>query len=171
MFSQAVVLSPAVVDRRLSQSDGIVIAMESTWESRDLPVLAAIVELADSGERNVSKAAIHDRTGLDDETVLRALFALAGEQPPFFHYVDTSTFEGRDIDLIHSPTGHARRTVGAWPTPEGWVDRLVASLEAAAAEEPDAEKRGKLKSAAAIVGGVARDVVIRTASGAITGAM
>jgi hypothetical protein len=145
--------------------------MESTWENRDLLVLASIVELSDDGRQHVTRQAIAERSGLDDETVHRSLWALAAEQPPFFKYVDGSTLQRRDLDRVYALTGHARRTVGAWPTPDGWADRLVAALEAAAEREPDAEKQGKLKLAASILGGIAREVIVRSASGAIVGTL
>lgn len=145
--------------------------MRSTWENRDLPVLTSIVELSDDGRLHVTRDAISERTGLDDATVHRSLWALAAEDPPLFKYIDGSTLQGRDLDHVYAPSGNARRIVGAWPTAEAWADRLVEALQDAANNEPDTDKRSKLRSAASIIGGIAREVVIRTASSAITGSM
>lgn len=38
-------------------------------------------------------------------------------------------------------TGHARRTVGTWPTPDAWADGLVEALAEAADQETDEAKR------------------------------
>ena len=141
--------------------------MESTWEHRDLPVLRAVVAIYDEMASPVSVAQLSAATGLDQETVGRALIALTDEAPPFFVPVDGSTFAGRQISAASQPTGYARRTVGAWPTPEALTDRIVAALNQAAEDEPDEAQRSKLKTAANVVGGVARDLVIGVASGAI----
>lgn len=124
-----------------------------------LEAVVAICDEADYAEKTV----IAERTGLDRTTVRQALFALAAEQPPFFQYSDTSRMAGRDIDYITNPTGHARRTVGTWPTPESLADRIVAAFHEAAAEEPDPVRRSKLQQAAdvgkAAIAGVISTVI------------
>jgi hypothetical protein len=106
-----------------------------------------------------------ERTGLDEATVQQALWALADEDPPFFSYHDLTTYGGRAIGFIHRPTGHARRTVGTWPTPEGLADRIIAALEDTAANAPTEEERSraqKLLDAAKGVGkGVLTGVLIK----------
>ncbi|MGW3791289.1 hypothetical protein ACWD8I_08990 [Micromonospora arida] len=131
-----------------------------TWEERDLPVLRAIVEMSDEGAWYIEPHEIAERIGFDETTVKYALFALAGELPPFFNYKDISTYDGRDIGFISQPTGHARRTVGTWPTPENLADRLVQAMASAADQEPDEEKRGRLKAAASWFGNAGRDVLV-----------
>jgi len=81
------------------------------WETRDLPVLRAIVGLSDEGMDYIEATEIAKRTGFDDDTVQNALWALAGEHPPFFSYEDGSTFDGRRIDAAHQPL----RTFGWGP--------------------------------------------------------
>jgi len=141
--------------------------VESTWENRDLPVLRAVVTVYDETTRPVSVAELSAATGLEAVAVGRALIALSDEDPPFFVPVDGSTLAGRQIDAASQPTGYARRTVGAWPTPEALTDRIVAVLNQAAEDETDEANKSKLKTAAIVVGGVARDLVIGVASGAI----
>jgi hypothetical protein len=141
----------------------------STWEDRDLPVLSAIVELSETGDGGtILVDDLASATGLDEAVVQKALQALADEYPPFFDYTDGSSMEGREILAVGSPTGHARRTVGAWPTPESLADRLVAALAQAADKEPDAEKRGWLKNAALYLASAGRDIAVDVAGAALS---
>ena len=151
----------------VSPLPGTVRVMDSTWESRDLPVLAAIVALYDESGAAVRAEQIVEATGLTEVDVQRALFALADEQPLFFSTIDGSSLAGRAVLAVTQPTGQARRAVGAWPTAETLADRIVAALNAAADDEPDPVKKGKLRSAAAAGGGVARDVFVEVLSGVL----
>lgn len=145
---------------------------KDTWTPRDLPVLEAIVELADEGESDINPSVIARRTRLDAAQVDGALAALANESPPLFHPIEVTTGDGkRHIYSVEQPTGQARRRVGAWPTPESLADQLVAALGVAAAAEPDAAKRSRLQSVVEFLGGVGRDVVVSVASGILTRSM
>lgn len=136
------------------------LAMNSTWESRDLPVLAAVVAICDEDDWGEAQPAqIAERTGLPIEDVIKALWKLAGENPPFFSFSEDSTFGGRDIGSISMPTGHAQRTVGAWPTPESVVEQMILALREAAENADSAEERSRLQRAADAVGGVGRGVI------------
>ena len=109
--------------------------ISSTWESRDLPVLVAAVELCDDSDQETAMLGeLGQRSGLSEGIVGRALRALAREDPPFFDGITESDW---GIHGVAYPTGHARRTVGAWPTPELLASRLVAELKKAAEKEPD----------------------------------
>ena len=139
-----------------------------TWETRDLPVLRALVQAVDEGVRSPIRAdEVVRRTGFDADTVQDALWALAGEQPPFFEYIDASTFDRRDL-VVSQLTGHARRTVGTWPTADAWADHLIKALAEAAAQEPDEAERGKLRRAADVLGGLGRDVLAEVVTTVIT---
>lgn len=46
-------------------------------------MLAAAVELFDGGDRRESGAQVAERTGLAEDVVQRAFFALVNEHPPF----------------------------------------------------------------------------------------
>lgn len=133
--------------------------MDSTWETRDLPVLRAIVELSEEGVGNVPVESVASRTGLDEETVRAAFLALEGEQPPFCRFSETQRLGGRRMDFARSPTGHARRTVGAWPTPENLADRIIAALVAEADREADPVRKSRLQHAADVGKGVLTGVL------------
>ena len=54
--------------------------VEDTWTNRDLPVLKAIVEIADeTADSSIDISDIKVRVGMDDTTLQRALRALYGE--------------------------------------------------------------------------------------------
>lgn len=77
--------------------------MAETWESRDLPVLKAAVELCEESGRRLRPSAIETATGFDKDTVQRALRALYRE--PYFEEA-TGSFGG-EIILVGKPTGEA----------------------------------------------------------------
>lgn len=143
--------------------------MESTWERRDLPVLRGIVRLYDENPRSpVTAGQLEAATGLPGPEVQSALFALAAEEPPFFTPVDGSSAVGSQIAGAARPTGHARRTVGTWPTPELLADRIVNALNEAADQETDEVRKGKLRQLAGILGGFGRDVLVDVTAQVIT---
>ena len=142
-----------------------------TWKDHDLPVLKAIVQMADEGAALIEPHQIVDRLGMNPEDVRGALAALAGEKPPFFQFTDVSDSDsaGREINGIHSPTGEARRVVGMWPA-EMLARQIVAGLEAAAEAEPDGETRDKLKQTAKLQMDrpiAVRDAILACRSGGI----
>ena len=71
-----------------------------------------------------------------------------------------------DIIFVGAPTGHARRAIGAWPTPESIADRLVNALDEAAEREPDPEQKGWL-GAAGYLGSAGRDLAVEIGATAI----
>lgn len=143
----------------------------STWEQRDLPVLRAIVELTDEGAWHIDPQDIAERLDINADTVMTSLGALAAEEPAFFRYHDVTALgeTRRVIGHIHEPTGHARRTVGTWPTPESQVDRLIQALVVAANHESDNEKSSALRRVAAYLADAGREIAIGVISGSITG--
>ncbi|PZS10836.1 MAG: hypothetical protein DLM55_03340 [Acidimicrobiales bacterium] len=89
--------------------------MESTWNSRDLPVLDAIVSINDATRRDVNSSELEQATGLDEDDIQRALTALG------------DTYLRRVLRV----TDEARRAVGMWPKQElvGAIDRLIAETQ------------------------------------------
>lgn len=117
-----------------------------SWEDLHLPVLRGVVELFDEqGHGPVHIRHIAQLTGLPEEDVRRALGALEHEQPPFFTGSERSV---AGLIGVNAPTGHARRTVGQWPTPEGLATKIVEAMEQAAEDEQDEERRSFLKRSA-----------------------
>ena len=135
--------------------------MESTWETRDLPVLEAAVRLLDEYAESAlpDLGDLCEATGLDNDSVHRALAALQGEYLAY----ERGGGDGR-FTHVKSVTAQARRIVGQWPTPEALVDRLVAALDKAAEQEPNDERRSKLRTVSAALGGAVRDVAVEVAA-------
>lgn len=135
----------------------------TTWESRDLPVLKAAVELYEENGDGPRATDIEARTGFDEETVQRALRALYTE--PYFE-------EGRDsgnggIIWVGAPTSAALRVAGQWPTPENQVERLIAAFQAVAADESRPEEE---RSRATKIGLWLTGALQQVAIGALGGA-
>ncbi|MER6175721.1 hypothetical protein [Streptosporangium sp. NPDC001681] len=138
-----------------------------TWDDRDLPVLKAIIEMTEAGATLIQPHEIVERLKMDPVDVRRALAALAGAQPPYLQFQDATDNEsdGLEIDAIHSPTEAARRVVGVWPA-EVLARQIIAGLEAAAAAEPDEDKRNRLKQTAQFLGGTGWSVLLGVAGNA-----
>lgn len=139
--------------------------MTETWSRRDLPVLTAIVEVFERTGRVMRPSEIVEQSGLDTDQVEAALRALESEDPPFITKLERRASGG--ISLVGRPTGHARRAVGAWPTPESIADRLISALDEAAQREPDPERKGWLRMTAAYLGNAGRDLAVEIGATAI----
>jgi hypothetical protein len=133
--------------------------MRDTWFPRDLPVLDATVTLLGEGAGFPDVADIAERSGLEVTDVARALEALDGE------YVDLQTMMGDPAAwFVRKVTSAARRAVGQWPTPEGLVDALAEAFGNAAEEEPDAEKKSRLRQVGTFLSSTGRGVATEVVS-------
>jgi hypothetical protein len=111
--------------------------MDETWTNRDLPVLKAAVDIYNKSSRaNIRASDIQAAVNFDKETTQQALRFLCRQ--PFFEE-SGSLSGGGQIVFVGPPTGEALRVAGAWPTPEGVLERLVAAFEAAASDQDRAE--------------------------------
>jgi hypothetical protein len=139
--------------------------MESTWESRDLPVLDAVVRFFEKEYDGVLPSAqtFAGRLGMDPVQVAKAVGALS----PTYLAISPS-MGGPESLSIEGVTDEARRKVGQWPTPENLVDRLAQGLLDAADQEPDEQKKSRLRSIAEGLRGFARDVTVGVISNAAT---
>jgi hypothetical protein len=59
--------------------------------------------------------------------------------------------------FVKAVTPKARQAVGQWPTPENVVARLAEAFAAAAGQERDPERRGKLRAIAGFLGETGKD--------------
>jgi hypothetical protein len=134
-------------------------AVEDTWAARDLPVLAATVQLLEESYM-VTVTDIAARTGLEEQAVARALEALA---PVFVDFRKTTTGGDPTFWYVLKVTPAARQTVGQWPTGETLITALARELAAAAQDERDAERKGLLVYAARLIDDTLRDVSVRAA--------
>jgi hypothetical protein len=130
--------------------------VESTWESRDLPVLDAIVRLLDQGSFSVSVRDVASETGLAPETVDRAIAALEG--PFVVEYEQFATDGDPNPWSVRQVTAAARQAVGQWPTAESLAARVAQGFSDAADHEPDAERKSRLRQVADFIGSTGKDV-------------
>jgi len=103
-----------------------------------------------------------ERTDMTAAQVSRAVDNL---QPTYLE-VEVLEHPTGDAFLVSRITDEGRRAVGQWPTAEGIVDRLVQGLLDAADQEPDEQKRSRLRAVAEGMGGFARDVAVGVISNA-----
>lgn len=138
--------------------------MEMTWYTRELPILAAALQLLEESDydRHPGVNDLASAVGLPEIEVAKALKAMDGE------YVRISTnltgMTSATVDDVY-PVG--RRAAGQWPTPELVAQRLIAGLEAAAAEEVDPERKSKLKQTALFLGSSGKDLLINLVASVI----
>lgn len=138
-----------------------------TWETRDLPVLKAVVELSDEGIAYIKPDSIVERTGLATDQVQLALQALDNEVTPYFESIHAGAEEPLII-VVKDVTGAARRAVGTWPTAEGLARQIIDGLLAAAEAEPDEEKRNRLKQTARFLDTSALGILIGVAGNIVS---
>jgi DNA-binding MarR family transcriptional regulator len=134
--------------------------VEDTWASRDLPVLDAAVKLLDENY-DIRVRDIAAETGLDLESVVRALDALEG---PYVGEISRTMGPDAGSWYITSVTAAARQAVGQWPTPESLVDRLAEAFGNAAERESDPEQKSRLRQVASFLGSTGRDVATEVVS-------
>lgn len=140
--------------------------MQSTWEARDLPVLRVVVARCDQ-EGSVTAREIETDCSLEWTEVQQAIRALLGEDPPFFD----ASMRGGTYDRVGRVTGHARRTVGAWPNADELTDRLANAFAEAAELEPEPARKSLLRRGAELFGGIGRDVSSEVIAKVITQGM
>lgn len=141
--------------------------MRDTWSDRDGLVLNALVEAFDDPDKQpaMTVETLVDATGLVERDVRAALIALQREDPPL---IDGLRVIGERHPIqIMDVTAEAYRRVGAWPTPERLVDRLVAGLQRAADDEPDEIRRSRMRQIALDLAGAFRGVATEVAAAAV----
>jgi hypothetical protein len=147
-------------------------AIEDTWARRDLPILLAAYRRAESGERPPVVGQFEEmrqELGLTVGDFKLGLAALAEADPPF---IELQVSGGWSDDKagggwIDGVTERARRELGSWPSADTLVDQLATALRQAADDESEPERKGRLRQAADVVGGMARDVAVAVISAKI----
>lgn len=132
------------------------------WHGRDLPVLRAVVDLVDADNDLLHPSRLHQATGLTEKEIQRSLRALERGG-----YLTLLRMANGEAVLVRGLSGEAYRAVGVWPSPDQLVDRVVAALEARAAESGDDQERGRLGQAAQTLASVGRDVLVQVLSGGV----
>ncbi len=139
-----------------------------TWHARELPVLRAIARQLERGpiRQPVQLADITAETGFSDEDVIRALDIL-GHADMIDVELNRMTLNARVLRI----SAEARRRVGQWPTGQTALDRIIAALEAIAANTDDTDTRTNARKFADWLRASGTTVGLSVASAAITGQM
>jgi hypothetical protein len=126
--------------------------LPDVWFTRDLPVLRAIVRLADEPATGSVPylGAVVPASGLPKPQVVSAAKALVDSG-----LVEALTNYAGEIVRFTAVSGEARRLAGLWPTPQGEWDRLLEQLEARATNALSETERSRWRAfadAAAAIG-------------------
>jgi hypothetical protein len=142
--------------------------IESTWATRELPVLAAALRRLDSGERGSIRqlAEIGAETGIPPRQLLNGLAALESADPPYLEveYGGGWSDENYGGGYVSAISERARRELGSWPSANELLDQLVGALSAAADAESEPERKSRLRGAADALAGMARDIAVNVIS-------
>jgi predicted ArsR family transcriptional regulator len=133
------------------------------WTTRDFPILRAYVELDAEGE-DLLNATDHvaEQLGIPLDELERSLEKLSQAG-----YIETgATFGGPYVTAIRE---RGLREVGAWPTPETALDRMIAALEAIADNTDDEDTRTRARKILDGLGGAGRQIGISVVGAAIGG--
>lgn len=87
---------------------------------------------------------------------MRALDALDGSYMEFEKF---ATGGNPGSWRVRHVSPDARRAVGQWPTAESLIARMVEGITEAAEHESDPQRKRKLREAACVLGGIAKDAV------------
>lgn len=138
-------------------------AIESTWETRDLPVLEATVKalnnLAHPGPVTIGQ--IGEIMGREVQEVYSALSTMEDE------YITLKKFlTGGDPTsyYVTGVTPKARRAVGQWPSVETLADTFITALKDAEENESNSERKSKLRTARNAVLNIGQDVLVAVLS-------
>lgn len=142
--------------------------MDSTWQSREVPVLTATVGLfEEAGNIGVVRVSdIAQRSGLDADDVFTSLMAMKDI------YVELHlVMAGGDPNpqMVSAVSAEARRLVGQWPTPEALTDQILEGLSSAANAETDPVRKSKLQALADGATAVGKEVLVNVITGVILG--
>lgn len=140
--------------------------MSNLWTSRDLPVLKAVVKLADTTQL-VQASQVETETGFDRATVDASLKALKDAG----YFTKTGGSMSRLIDDISGVTEKARHAAGVWPTAEQIAAGMLEEIERRAESDPDPEKRSRFKKIAAGFAEGGKDVGINLLAAVVAKSM
>lgn len=131
------------------------------WEQRDFPVLRAIVELCEEhpGRQGVNRHEVRSRVVIDDAALTRSLAYLYHAEPRYI-----ISYNG---GYLYAPTERGLRTVGAWPSPEVVVTRIIAALEQIAESSASEEKKSAARRLLAALPGVGQGLLVNILSGQV----
>lgn len=125
-----------------------------------MPILAATLRRSDAGVPFPDLEEIRNEIGLDVTQMRVGLSALKDASPPYLDF--TLNFAGSEVThgFVTAIGERTRRELGSWPTSDSLIDSIVQALETEAETKVESDSKGRIKSAAEVVSGMARDVVV-----------
>lgn len=130
--------------------------VESTWLTREVPVLEAVAAAEEEGAE-ANGEWLSERTGLGGAATSKGVQALLRADPPYVTAIDASTFGSTyfmDVQLLE----RGRRTVGAWTNEEGGLDAFLDLLAERIDAEPDEAEKSRLTKLREAAQGLGKDV-------------
>jgi hypothetical protein len=142
--------------------------VESTWARRELPILVAAYRQVEEGApQSVGQLEeTRQELGLSVRDFAAGLEALEGADPPYIELQVAGgwTDEKAGGGFVEGVSERARRELGAWPSADTLVEQLAAALARAADEETEPERQSRLREAADVLAGMARDIAVSVIS-------
>lgn len=92
--------------------------LESTWATRELPILRSALRRLDAGEDFPSLEEIRAEIGLDVTEMRAALRALENAWPPYIEIVHARMGAHRVGGYVNAVSERTRRELGTWPSAE-----------------------------------------------------
>jgi hypothetical protein len=136
--------------------------IRETWAKRELPILTFVLRRFDAGEQLVELEEVRAALEMPGPQMWAAANALRDASPPYIEVEFTGGWgDWRAGGIITSVYERTRRELGAWPSADSVLEQLVAALAAAADTEPEPERKGRLRAAAELLGGMARDIAVQ----------
>ncbi len=133
-----------------------------TWTTRALPFLrSAVARFETYGEATSEEIAAD--TGLGYRLLHETAFRLRDEG-----FLEFSSHGGGSFDVT-GVTERGLTEVGAWPSPESLVERLLAALEKLAEEAPTEDDRSRAQRSFDFLQSLGRDVLTNAAGSALGG--
>jgi hypothetical protein len=135
-----------------------------TWATRELPILLAAYRQVEAGYFGMDQLKrIGEEVGVSPNDLLKGLDALGAATPPFIDWLGAGGWSDERYGggYVEAVTERTRRELGAWPTPDNVLEQLVAALVAQAGDDQRSEdERSRLRQAADVLGGMARDIAV-----------
>lgn len=138
------------------------------WHDRDFPVLRALTARFEAGSRPLRAPEIAEELGLDVDAVRMSIKRL-GDAGYLVRPTNGPRLGSLAGEFVNDITPDALTATGVWPTPESALDRMIAALEAIAANTDDEDTRGRARKILDGLTGAGKSIGISVAAAAITG--
>jgi hypothetical protein len=137
--------------------------LDDVWNSRDLPVLREVCRIKERQLGAVDLEPVSETLGLSYDEVTAA--ALNLERDGLVELM--RGFGDKGVTHVKDVSGEALRKVGLW-SPDTAFDRMIAALEAIAANTDDEDTRTRARKILDGFAGAGRQIGVAVATAALT---